>query len=368
MGLHLHFHTPQRGCSLPARLGIGDQRISHHAAVQCLLRKQPLLERGRRTVLWNPHDIGALRLLDVGEETAIGITAISHVTSASFQMAAQHVVLALRAGVACPRAIDAMRTKRLQIELGVQPPAVNRLAIASGVVATLHAAGRFDQAAKTPQHRPVHQRDGMAKIGKTWIALRRQLSRQLLDQRFKPLRFKNTYRFGKAAQRKTLDPKRPGHLRQRRGFLQIPHRLDQRIPGIKEHELAVIIEVQFPIARPIAPAAHLVKPGQQVKNPLQMLQAEDVLFLNASLHAPQDATDFSKAQSQYLALARTLCRTALTFCNTKEAQAYRLSDLGLQERCASISDRIPRVYPTHSATPVIGSLTGFSYSKLTVYW
>jgi hypothetical protein len=102
---------------------------------------------------------------------------------------------------------------------------------------------------------------------------------QFLNDRLELLGVEHAGRFREAAQGESLDAQGPGHVLQIRRFLQSPHRVDQRIPDIEQHELAVIGEKQLAIAGRVALAAHIMQMVEQIEDAPQMAETNDVFFL-----------------------------------------------------------------------------------------
>jgi hypothetical protein len=119
---------------------------------------------------------------------------------------------------------------------------------------------------------------------------------------------------------KPLHSQRLGHTGQADHLLEITHGLDQRVPGVEQHQLQIVVKMQLAITGPVAGAAHLMQRLQQIKDPLEVTQTGDVLVLQRAAgrfglsvirHARQHAMRAAAAQYKFLLIARTACRKGL---------------------------------------------------------
>ncbi len=116
------------------------------------------------------------------------------------------------------------------------------------------------------------------------LADRGQRPGQLGDDRLEKLGLKDARGLREAAQREAFDAAEGlGHRAQFRRRLQLAQGVDQGVPDVQEHELAVIAEEQRAVAGRVALAADVVESVQEGKDAAEVPEADDVLVLERGL-------------------------------------------------------------------------------------
>src|SRR5262249_766889 len=129
--LNLYGDDSNRVLASPLHQGIAD-----NAGVQGLLGQEPLLQNLKGAAFPDSSDKATADFDDLVEDLPFAVSSGDDVAASGLQGRGQHLPLASRTAAGGSGAIDAARRERLQVQLRMQPPAIQAPPITGGAIAS----------------------------------------------------------------------------------------------------------------------------------------------------------------------------------------------------------------------------------------
>ena len=157
----------------------------------------------------------------------------------------------------------------------------------------------LDQHGQALQQRAVHQRQRVGQVFQPRIAGDRlQLRGEFGDDFLQPFGLEDLGGLAERAQRRALTTEFALDFPQRARLLDGPQGTDYRIEQEQQHERAILVEVQFPVAGLVALATDVVEACQQRRELVEILQARHVLFAHVFAFLAGHAQDYARLGKQ----------------------------------------------------------------------
>ncbi len=159
--------------------------------------------------------------------------------------------------------------------------------------------GGLDQHGQALQQRAVHQRQGVGQVFQPRVVGDRlQLRAEFGDDFLQPFGLEDFAGLTERAQRRALATEFALHFPQLARLLDGPQGADHRIEQEQQHEQAILVEVQLPIAGLVALATHVMEACQQRSELVEILQARHVLFTHVVTLRAGHAEDYARLANE----------------------------------------------------------------------
>jgi hypothetical protein len=212
--------------------------------------------------------------MDFVEQFELRVAAVHHVAVIGSQLCSQDVPLSVRAAVFAASHFDRRRHAAFDVKVRVQSP--GRLALA----ADIFQIGRLGDGRKRLHHAAVNGRQHLIDMPRAQAPPRSDFRGQLADDLAQPLGIEHVGRLGQRAQRGPAATQLALDVVELGGLLQGPQRPHAGIEHEQQHQPAILVHEELPIARLVALTADIAQAFKDRHQLAKILEALNIPLID----------------------------------------------------------------------------------------